>query len=464
MSLATLPSFNGLKLNFRGEVLLPHSSGYDAARKIWNAMIDKRPAAIARCTCVEDVVAAVNYARDNYLDVSIRSGGHNIAGSALCNHGLVIDLTLMNNVDVSPAARRARVGAGATLAEFDAATQKFGLATPVGINSTTGIAGLTLGGGFGWLTRRFGMTVDNLVSADVVVADGRLLHADATTNPELFWALRGGGGNFGVVTSFEFALHPVGPEIFAGLIVFPQTEAKSVLQQHRTFIATAPEELNVWAVLRKAPPLPFLPPEVHGRDIIALAVFHAGKPADAIELIQPLRQFAPAHGEHLGIMPLVNWQQAFDPLLTPGARNYWKSHNVASLTDGLIDTVAAYAARLPSPQSEIFLGTLGGAASRVPADAMAYGNREANFVVNVHGRWEDADSDAQGISWARGFHQAAAPFATGSVYVNFMTADETDRINAAYGSNYRRLVQVKAKYDPTNLFHVNQNIRPSAAS
>jgi len=462
MTVGTQASFDSLKTKVRGEILLPQSTGYDQARTIWNAMIDKRPAAIARCTSVADVVAAVNFAREHRVDLAVRGGGHHIAGNALCAGGLVIDLSLMKAVCVDSVARRAHVGPGATLGDVDRETQKFGLATPVGINSTTGIAGLTLGGGIGWLTRRLGMTVDNLVSAEVVTADGRTQRASANENTDLFWALRGGGGNFGIVTDFEFQLHPIGPEVFAGLVVFPFSDAKTVLQKQREFMATAPAELNVWAVLRKAPPLPFLPAGAHGAEIIALAVFYSGNPADGAKVIEPIRHFAKPVGEHVGAQPFTAWQQAFDPLLTPGMRNYWKSHNFSELKDGVFDTVIAYAGKLPSPHCEIFLGVLGGAAARVSSDAMAYGNRDANFVMNVHSRWETPQEDQKCIAWARDFFKASAPFATGGVYVNFMTADETDRVAAAYGANQARLAQIKAMYDPANLFHVNLNIKPAS--
>ncbi|HEX9784866.1 MAG TPA: FAD-binding oxidoreductase [Opitutaceae bacterium] len=462
MTTTTLDALETLKTGIRGEIILPNDAGYGEARSIWNAMIDKHPAAIVRCTDVDDVVAAVKFAREHHVETAVRGGGHNIAGSALCDNGLVIDLSPMKTVRVDPSARRAFVGPGATLGDVDRETQAHGLAVPTGINSTTGISGLTLGGGFGWLTRRLGMTVDNLLSAEVVTGDGRKLHASTKENADLFWALRGGGGNFGIVTSFEFQLHPVGPEILAGLVVFPLSEAKQVLKKHREFMASAAPELNVWTVLRKAPPLPFLPAEVHGREVIVLAIFHSGDPGKGRKLIEPIRSFAKSYGEHIGVQPFTAWQQAFDPLLAPGARNYWKSHNFTDLEDGVLDTVIDYAGKLPSPHCEIFIGTLGGAAARVAADAMAYGNRDANFVMNVHSRWETPAEDAACIAWARDFFKASAPYATGGVYVNFMTADETDRIAAAYGPNYERLEKIKAKYDPDNFFHTNQNIRPKS--
>src|SRR5260221_110509 len=343
-----------LRNGFTGEVLLPSDNSYDDARKIWNAMIDKRPGIIARCATTADVVKSVNFARDNELLLAIRGGGHNIAGNAICDGGIVIDLSQMKAAQVDAAARRVVIEAGALLADLDAATQAHGLATPVGINSTTGIAGLTLGGGFGWLSRKYGMTVDNLESAEMVTAAGDVVQASSTENPDLFWALRGGGGNFGVVTRFEFRLHPVGPEVLSGLIVYPIAEAKAVLQQYRDFMAKAPEELSVWTVLRKAPPLPFLPESVHGTEVVVLALVYAGDPKVGEGLIDPLRKFGTPVGEHVGVQPYVNWQQAFDPLLTPGARNYWKSHNFSTLKDELFDTVIEYIGTLPDPQCEIF--------------------------------------------------------------------------------------------------------------
>jgi FAD/FMN-containing dehydrogenase len=399
-------------------------------------------------------------ARRHKLEISIRGAGHNIAGNALCNDGLTIDFSKMKNVRVDAGKRRAYVEPGATLADLDEATLGHGLATPVGINSTTGIAGLTLGGGFGWLTRQYGMTVDNLVSVDLITAEGRKIRASETENADLFWAIRGGGGNFGVVTSFEFQLFPVGPEIFAGLIVFPFSQAKQILNQYRQFVNSAPEELNVWVVLRKAPPLPFLPENVHGKEVVVLPVFYSGPAAEAEKLIAPVRAFGTPHGEHLGVQPYVAWQKAFDPLLTPGARNYWKSHNFTELADGALDSIIEFAGKLPSPQCEIFIGLIAGASNRIAPDAMAYGHRDAKFVLNVHGRWDEAKDDQKGIGWARDFFKASAPYASAGAYVNFMTAEEGDRVAAAYGANYDRLVQAKKRYDPDNIFHLNQNIKP----
>lgn len=335
------------KSHFQGDVVLPTDSNYDEVRQIWNGMIDRKPSLIARCKSADDVVMAVNFARDNGLLLSVRGGGHNIAGNAVCDNGVMIDLSLLTQVRVDENAKRAFVEPGCTLGDLDEVTQKHGLATPVGINSTTGIAGLTLGGGFGWLSRKYGMTIDNLVSANVVTADGRQLLASETENEDLFWALRGGGGNFGIVTQFEFQLHPVGPEVLSGLIVFPFEQAKSIITQFAKFTESAPEELSVWMVSRKAPPLPFLPESVHGKEVVVLAICYAGDPSEGEKLIEPLRDFGDAHGEHVGVQPFAAWQQAFDPLLTPGARNYWKSHNFNSLSEGVIDAAIEYAGKLP---------------------------------------------------------------------------------------------------------------------
>jgi FAD/FMN-containing dehydrogenase len=332
---------NTLKTNVKGHVVLPADPNYDEVREIWNATIDRRPAVIVQCGAADEVPQAIAFARENGLEISIRGAGHNIAGNAVCDNGVTIDFSTMKNVRIDAQTMRAYVEPGATLADFDRAAQVHGLATPVGINSTTGIAGLTLGGGFGWLTRKYGLTIDNLVSAEMIVADGNKIRTSANENPDLFWAIRGGGGNFGVVTEFEFALHPVGPEILAGLIVFPFSQAKQVLTQYRQFAQSAPEELNVWAALRKAPPLPFLPEHVQGKEVVILPVFYTGDMVEGEQLIEPLRSFGDACGEHIGVQPYVEWQQAFDPLLTRGARNYWKSHNFTELSDGALDALHA---------------------------------------------------------------------------------------------------------------------------
>jgi FAD/FMN-containing dehydrogenase len=452
----------GLRAALRGPLLRPGDAGYDESRTIWNAMIDRRPALIARCTGAADVMLAVNFARENGLLLAVRGGGHNIAGNAVCNDGMMIDLSPMKLVRVDPDTRTAHVGAGATLGDLDHETQAFGLATPTGINSTTGVAGLTLGGGFGWLSRKYGMTIDGLTAADVVTANGKLLRASERENPDLFWAIRGGGGNFGIVTRFEFRLHPVGPNVLAGLVVYPIDQARSALTQYREFAKTLPDESAAWIVLRKAPPLPFLPASIHGKEVIIFALFHGGDPAKGQAIFEPVRRFGTPAGEHIGIQPFTAWQSAFDPLLTPGARNYWKSHNFTRLEDGLLDIVLKYVGQLPSPHTEIFIGQLGGAMSRVAADATAYSERSAEYVMNVHGRWETAAEDKACVAWSRRLFDEAAPYATGGVYVNFLTEDESDRVIKAYGGNFRRMTQIKAKYDPSNLFRLNQNVKPQA--
>lgn len=444
----------------RGQLLHEGEDGYDQARTIWNAMIDKRPRLIARCASADDVKHAVNFAREHSLVLSVRGGGHNIAGNAVCEGGLMIDLSLMKSVEVDPGKRTALVEPGATLAEFDQQAQLFGLATPLGINSTTGVAGLTLGGGFGWLTRKYGLTVDNLLSADVITANGDSRRASAAENADLFWGLRGGGGNLGIVTRFEYQLHPVGPEIFAGLLVYPYDNARSILKQYHAFAMQAPRELAVWAVLRKAPPLPFLPQSIHGKEVLVMPVFFLGKAEAGQEAIKPLEDFGSVVGKHVGPTRYVAFQQAFDPLLTPGARNYWKSHNFEELSDQAIEKTVEYAGKLPTPQTEIFIGQVGGKMSDVPVEATAYPHRKVNYVMNVHGRWDDPADDERCVRWSREFFQAVAPYSTGSVYVNFMTADEQDRVKAAYGKNFDRLVELKNKYDPDNLFCLNQNVKP----
>ncbi len=445
----------------RGVLSKPGDAGYVAARTVWNATIDRRPDLVVHAAGPADILAAVRFAAEHGLLLAVRAGGHNIAGKAVADGGLLIDLSGMRGIRVDPAARRAWVEAGATLADVDAETQAHGLAVPVGINSTTGIAGLTLGGGFGWTTRALGMTIDNLVSADVVTADGRLVRASEDENPDLFWALRGGGGNFGVVSGFEFRLHPLGPEVMSGLIVHPFENAGEVLRGWRDFVAAAPREVSVWTVLRRAPPLPFLPEQWHGREVVVLAACHAGPMEDAEAALAPLRSIGEPIADVIGPHPFVGWQQAFDPLLTPGARNYWKSHDFSEMPDAALDLLVDYARRLPSPECEIFVASLGGAMAEVPEDATAYGGRKASFVMNVHTRWQEPAQDAECIGWARAFFDETSPHAMPSIYVNFLPEDESGQLDTIYGTNYARLSQTKARWDPGNMFRVNQNIAPA---
>src|SRR6476660_7739819 len=338
-----------LRAKVRGVVALPGEDGYDAARTIWSAMIDRRPGLVVRCLGASDVINAVKLARDEKLLVAVRSGGHNIAGNAVCDGGLLIDLSLMKSVHVDPASATARVQPGATLADFDKEAQAFGLATPIGINSTTGVAGLTLGGGFGWLSRKFGLTADNLISADVITAEGKLVKASESENSDLLWALRGGGGNFGVVTSFEFNLHPLGPQVLSGLVVHPFDKAGELLPEFRRIANEAPDELTIWVVMRKAPPLPFIPTEWHGKEVLIFAACYSGDMKEGEKAVKPLRALGKPIADVISPHPFTGWEAALDPLLTPGARNYWKSHDFADLSDPAIKAILEAVRSLPSP-------------------------------------------------------------------------------------------------------------------
>ena len=459
----TSEAMDELRASLRGALCLPGEPGYDQARTIWNAMIDRRPAFIVRASGANDVMRAVAFARMHGLRLAVRGGGHNIAGNAVCDDGLMLDLTPMKSVRVDPVRRTVRVEPGVTLAELDRETQAFGLAVPVGINSTTGVAGLTLGAGFGWTSRALGLSIDNLISADVVTADGKLVEASAESDPDLFWAIRGGGGNFGVVTSFKFKLHRVGPEVLSGLIIHPIAQARELLHEYRRITAGAPDELAVWFVMRKAPPLPFLPAEWHGKEILAFAACYTGDLEKGKQAMTPLRALGKPIADVIAPHPFIAWQAILDPLLAPGMRNYWKSHSFTTLSDGAIDTLIEYARKLPSPDCEVAFAQLGGAINKVAANATAYPHRDLQYVVNIHTRWGNPADDATCIAWARALFDALTPHATGGVYVNFMPEDDEKRVRTgAYGANYERLARLKAKYDPENLFRVNQNIRPGA--
>jgi FAD/FMN-containing dehydrogenase len=455
-----LEALAALREALGGQTLLPGDPGYDQARTVWNATVDKRPGLVVRCAGPSDVIQAVRFALKHELLVAVRSGGHNIAGKAVADGALLIDLSGMRSVRVDRTARVAWVEPGATLADFDRETQAFGLTTPVGINSTTGIAGLTLGGGFGWTSRKFGMSIDNLIAADVVTADGEIRRATEKENADLFWALRGGGGNFGIVTGFEFRLHPLGPQVLSGLILHPFADAPKLLRDYRAFVAQAPDELTAWVVLRKAPPLPFLPEQWHGKEVLVFAVCFAGDPSEGEKVLAPLRKLGSPIADVIGLNPFARWQQAFDPLLTPGARNYWKSHDFRELSDDLFAKVADFAGRLPTAECEIFVAKLGGAMGRVAADATAFAGRNTDFIMNVHTRWQEARDDARCIGWAREFYDATRSYASETEYVNFLSEDEGERLSKTYGVNFARLSQIKNKYDPGNMFRVNQNIRP----
>jgi FAD/FMN-containing dehydrogenase len=450
-----------LQSSVKGQVLVAGDAGYDEARAIWNSMIDRHPSVIVQCTGTDDVVQALNVGRKHDMLIAVKGGGHNVAGNAVCEGGLMIDLSPMKAVRVDAVRQTAVIEAGCLLADVDRETQRYGMAVPGGIVSTTGIAGLTLGGGFGWISRKYGLTVDNLLSAEVVTASGEVVIASPEENPDLFWGVRGGGGNFGIVTRFTFRLHKLGPEVFTGLIVHPASDARQLLQFHREFVAQAPDELSVWLVIRKAPPLPFLPQVVHGQPVVVVAFCYAGDAREGERLMAPYRSWGSPHAEHVGMNPFTGWQAAFDALNAHGARNYWKTHNFEELSDAAIDAVLQHANNLPSSSCEIFIANLGGAVNRVPADATAYPHRNTQFVMNVHTRWTEPSEDQRHINWAKNFFEETKPYALGSLYVNFLNNKEEEQIQKAYpGETWKRLVTLKRKYDPQNLFRLNQNISP----
>ena len=455
-------AFDELGGSFRGELLPPTSPDYDNARRIWNGAIDRHPACIARCTGVADVVAAVHFARERDLLVAVRSGGHGVGGHALCDGGLVIDLSPMKGIRVDPATRTARAEAGVLWGELDRETQLFGLATVGGIVSHTGVSGLTLGGGIGWLMRKYGATVDNLLSVDLVTADGELVTASEDENPDLFWGVRGGGGNFGIVTSFEYRLHPVGPIVLAGPIFHPLEDAPEVLRFYREFAAAAPDELTTIVELELAPPLPFLPEDVHGKPIVMVCACYAGAPEDGAEVVRPLKEFGSPIVDRLEPKPYVALQSIFDPLVPHGWHRYWKSVELPPLTDDAIDTLIDQTSRITSPRSYTIILQLGGALGRVPEDATAFSQRDAthNLVINAVWTEDDPEGDRH-AAWARDFFDALQPHARDRVYVNFLGDEGPDRVRQAYGAaKYDRLVELKRAYDPTNFFRLNQNIQP----
>ncbi len=445
---------------FQGELLRPGDQEYDEARKVWNGAIDRRPAMIARCASAADVAAALHLGRD--LDLAVRGGGHSIAGWCVNDDGLVIDLSPMRAIDVDPEARTARAGAGVLWGELDAATQAHGLATVGGIVTHTGIAGLTLGGGIGWLMRRHGATVDNLVAADVVTVDGEPLRASMAENPDLFWGLRGGGGNFGIVTSFEYRLHEVGPTVLGGPIFFALEDGPEVLRFYRDFIDGAPDELTTILNLRSAPPLPFLPEDMHGQPVVTVAVCYAGDVDCGEALLAPLRRCATPLVDAIGPRPYVDLQRMFDPSVPHGWHYHWRSCELPPLTDAAIDTLVDQAARITSPRSYIIVFQLGGAVARVGEDNTAFGQRDAAHNVNVNAVWLEGDPEAdRHVRWVRDCHAALAPHARDRVYVNFLEDEGEDRVRAAYGpAKHDRLVELKRRYDPDNRLRGNQNIRP----
>ena len=454
---------DALRSRLRGPLLQAGHAAYDDARALWNGMIDRRPALVARCLGVADVVAGVQFARERDLPISIKGGGHNIAGLAACDGGLMLDMSLMRGVWVDPAARVARAQAGCLLGDVDRETQLHGLATVLGFVSPTGIAGLTLGGGFGYLTRRFGWTCDNVVSMQVVTADGRIETASERENPDLFWALRGGGGNFGVVTGFEYVLHRVGPEITGGAIAWLAEDAPAVLGMYRRLVAEAPPELTVLAALRIAPPAPWIAREAHGKPVVVLFVCHTGPLEEGAELVRPIKGFGSPVGDVVQRRSYVSQQSLLDATQPKGRRYYWKSEYLPAIGDELLTAAMEHGARITSPHSAVILFPLDGALNDLPEGHSPAGNRDAAALVNITAAWESAADDDTHIEWARSAWRDMRRFSTGGTYVNFLTGEEgDDRTRAAYGPHYARLAEVKARWDPTNLFRVNRNIAPHA--
>jgi FAD/FMN-containing dehydrogenase len=446
----------------RGRLIRPADPAYDAARAVWNGSIDRRPAAIARCTGAADVMEAVRFARERGLPVSVRGGGHNIAGHAVCDDGLVIDLSGLRGVFVDPAARRAQVAPGATWGDVDHETQPFGLAAPGGIVSTTGVAGFTLGGGLGWLTPRYGAACDSLLAADVVTAEGELVRASAAENPELLWGLRGGGGNFGIVTRFELALHPVGPTVLAGPRVYPLERAAEALALRRELTARAGDELQTIVILRNAPAAAWVPPAVHGTPVVLLVVCWCGDLDAGGRALEPLAELGTPLADALGPMPFAAMQSFFDAAWQSGLENYWKAEYLDDSDDAAFARLAALAADIPSPLSDVKVMQLGGALARVGEDAAAFAHRRAPAILNINARWEDRAESETHIAWAREVWRAMQPWSAGGTYVNFLGEEGRDRVRAAYGeAKYARLVALKNRYDPANVFRFNQNIAPS---
>jgi FAD/FMN-containing dehydrogenase len=453
------------KARLRGELITSESPNYDEVRLIWNGMHDKRPALIARCTGVADVIEAVNFAREHHLLVAVRGGGHNVAGSASCDGGIMIDLSLMTGVHVDPKAKTARVQGGATWGDVDRETQVWGLAAPGGVVSTTGVGGLTLGGGLGWLRRKHGLTIDNLLSVEIVTADGRVLSASKTENAELFWGIRGGGGNFGIVTSFEFRLHPVGPMVMLCAPWYPAENAKEVLIAWRKFMESAPEELSSNALFWSVPPVPGFPEAAHGRRALILAAVYSGPADEGAKVIQPLRELGTPLLDLSGPLPWTVVQAAFDPFFPKGQRQYYfKSRYLKDLSNETIDAIIPQAINPPTPAILIALWHYGGAMSRVGEDATAFMGRHAPFLFSVDAIWDDRADTDRVLAYSRQFLASMEPYSPGGLYVNFAgLGEESEKlVQAAYGSHYERLVMLKNIYDPGNLFRLNQNIEPSA--
>ncbi len=443
----------------RGRLVDRQAPNYDEVRAVWNAMIDRRPLLIAVCSGVADVIEAVTFARDQGLPLAVRGGGHNIGGSALCDDGLVIDLSQMRAVRVDAEAKRAWVQGGALLGDLDRETQAFGLATPGGVISHTGVAGLTLGGGFGWLSRKYGLTADNLLAVELVTAEGKLLRVSAQEHPDLFWALRGGGGNFGVAVGFEFRLHPVGPEVLFGPTLYPLDQAAAVLRNFRDVAPALPPEACAWADMLTVPPLPFLDPRHHGTRMISVMQCYAGAAGEGTAALAPLRGFGEPAADAVMARPYSEAQSISDGFFGHGLRNYWTSANYTTLSDYSLDAFVELAQRTPTPQSEVMIHLVGGAINEVAPDATAYPHRDAVFVLSPGARWSDPGDDETCLAWIADCRKALLEESDGGAYVNFI-AEGAGREREAYGRNYARLAEVKRRYDPDNLFRINQNVAP----
>ena len=449
----------------RGPILRPGDSGYDEARAIWNGLIDRRPALIVQCSGAADVVDAVNFAREQNLLVSIKGGGHNVAGNAVNDGGLVIDLSQMRGVHVDPSTQTVHAQGGATWGDTDREAQLFGLAVPGGVVSTTGIAGLTLHGGVGHLRRKHGLSIDSLRSVDIVTADGQLRKASATENEDLFWAVRGAGSNFGVVTSFEFQAHPVGPMVMVGAVFYAQEEASAIVRAWRDYVVSAPEELSSIALLWNVPAEEPFPPELHGKAVVVVAGAYSGSVEDGEPVVQPLRELAEPLIDLSGPWPWLGLQSGFDALYPKGAFYYWKSRAFAELSDEAIDEIADWAGRRPTPLTDITIWHHGGAMSEVDEGATAYAGRDVPFLVTGEASWDDPSLNDEAIAWGRDFWAAMGRHSTGGVYLNFPGLGEEKEalVRAGYGVNYDRLAELKAKYDPENLFRMNLNIAPAGS-
>jgi FAD/FMN-containing dehydrogenase len=449
-----------LREQARGKVITSDEAEYDDARRVHNGMIDRRPKVIVQCVDVGDVMTAVAFARDNGLELSVRGGSHSVPGYGTNDNGIVIDLSPMKGIRVDPKKQTVRAEGGCTWGDFNHATYPYGLATTGGVVSTTGIAGLTLGGGIGYLARKYGLSLDNLISADVVTADGQILVASEKENKDLFWAIRGGGGNFGVVTSFEYQLHPV-KDVYAGFFFYPLESTHDVLNFYREYIAFAPEEMGAFFGFQIAPPLPFIPASEHGKSFCIIIACWAGPLDKGEKALKPIRNAAPTVAEMMGPMPYPAINAAFDALLPPGLQHYWKTAFATELNDGAIEAHIKYGPKIPVVNSAMHIYSINGACNRIASDATAFTYRDAQFATVIAGMWPDPADNTKNIKWVKDYYKALQPHSEAGGYVNFMAEDD-DRVRENYKGNYDRLAKIKKKYDPKNLFHLNQNIKPES--